>query len=122
MGFLTIGYGHLIKDNEGGLLKKKQTKKKLSKIFEQDFKKTLSFYLKYYEHKKHKKNIKEVYIEMIFQLGIKNHRKFKKMNNYIKKNKIFMAAFEMKNSTWYKQTPNRVEYLINILLKNKYEK
>ena len=59
---------------------------------------------------------------MIFQLGIKNQRKFIKMNGYIEKNNLFMAAFEMKNSLWYKQTPKRVNFLINLNLKKKYEK
>ena len=33
-----------------------------------------------------------------------------------------MAALEMKKSLWYKQTPKRVEGLIQILLKEEYEK
>ena len=44
------------------------------------------------------------------------------MNSYIEKDKFFMAAFEMKNSLWYKQTPKRVEELIDVLLEKKYEK
>ena len=98
------------------------SKKKLSLIFEIDFNKATDYYLKFYKHKNHKKNIVEIYIEMIFQLGIKNQLKFIKMNDYIEKNNLFMAAFEMKNSLWYKQTPKRVNFLINLLLKKKYEK
>ena len=58
---------------------------------------------------------------MIFQLGIKKQIDFKKMNKHLKKKNLFMAAFEMKNSIWYKQTPKRVRGLINILLKSKNE-
>lgn len=122
LNFPTIGYGHVIKKNEKYLLKKTHSKKKLLKLFEYDFKKTLNHYLKFYSNKNYNKNITEVYIEMIFQLGIKNQRKFIKMKNYIEKNKLFMAAFEMKNSLWYKQTPKRVDFLINILLEKTYEK
>ena len=122
LGFPTIGYGHLITTNQKFLLKNVYSKKKLSLIFEIDFKKAIDHYLKFYKNKKHKKNIIEIYIEMIFQLGIKKQRKFVKMNNYIEKNCLFMAAFEMKNSLWYKQTPKRVNFLINLLLKKKYEK
>ena len=37
LGFLTIGYGHLILSNENYLLKKTVSKKKLEKIFINDF-------------------------------------------------------------------------------------
>ena len=59
---------------------------------------------------------------MIFQLGIQKQKKFIKMMKYLKAKKLFMAAFEMKNSLWYYQTPKRVDGLIDILLKKKYEK
>ena len=122
LGFPTIGYGHLITTNQKYLFNNTYSKKELLLIFEVDFKKAVDHYLKFYKNKKHKKNIAEVYIEMIFQLGIKNQRKFIRMNNYIEKNNLFMAAFEMKNSLWYRQTPKRVDLLINLLLKKKYEK
>ena len=122
LGFSTIGYGHLIKKNQKYLLKKIHLKKKLLILFDIDFNKALKHYLNFYRNKKYDQNIFEVYIEMIFQLGIKKQRKFIKMNKYIEKNKFFMAAFEMKNSLWYKQTPKRVDILINILLKKNYEK
>jgi len=44
------------------------------------------------------------------------------MNNYIQKNNMFLAALEMKNSLWYKQTPKRVDGLVKLLLKKEYEK
>ena len=122
LGNKTIGYGHLILKNQEYLLKKKQSRKKLFKLFEGDFNRALNDYNKFYKRKNHNKNTKEVYIEMIFQLGIKNQLKFIKMNKYIEKNMIFMAAFEMKNSLWCKQTPKRVDFLIKILLKQRYEK
>jgi GH24 family phage-related lysozyme (muramidase) len=122
LGFATIGYGHLIKKNENYLLKNHHSKSSLLKIFEIDFEESLTQYLRTYGNKRHKKNVKEVYIEMIFQLGLENQLKFIKMDNNININKYYMAAFEMKNSLWYKQTPKRVDFLINILLKNKYEK
>ena len=44
------------------------------------------------------------------------------MNEYMKKKQVFMASLEMINSLWYSQTPKRVDYLINILLKRHDEK
>ena len=40
----------------------------------------------------------------------------------MKKKQVFMASLEMINSLWYSQTPKRVYYLINILLKRHDEK
>ena len=122
LGNSTIGYGHLVKKNEDFFLTNVYSKKKLSRVFEKDFFKALSDYDKNYKKFNHPKNVEEVYIEMIFQLGIKKQKKFKKMNGHIKKGEVYMACLEMKNSLWYSQTPKRVDHLINILLKtNKNE-
>ena len=120
LGNQTIGYGHLIKKNESFFLKNNFEKKQLREIFEKDFLKSLSDYKRSYKKSKHSKNTEEVYIEMIFQLGIRKQKKFKKMNKHIARKEIYMACLEMKNSLWYTQTPKRVDHLINILLKNKY--
>ena len=98
------------------------TKKFLSTLFDKDFRKALIAYKKNFNYKKHSKSTKEVLIEMIFQLGIKKQKKFVKMNNHIKNNDMFLAATEMKNSLWNKQTPKRVDGLIKLLLKKEYEK
>ena len=108
LGHPTIGYGHLITKKEKKKFQNKFSKKFLSSLFDKDFKKALTAYKNNFNYKKHSKDTKEVLIEMIFQLGIKKQKKFVKMNNHIKKNDIFLAALEMKNSLWYKQTPNRV--------------
>ena len=117
LGFLTIGYGHLIRKNEKKLINLTHSNKQLASLFELDFKKAFNDYLKYYKKNNHNDRIKEIYIEMIFQLGIRGQLKFKKMNKYIEEDFFYMAAFEMKSSLWYKQTPKRVDFLINVLLK-----
>ncbi len=122
LGNPTIGYGHLIKKNEKKLLKKKYSKLFLTKVFNEDFNNAVIAYNKFYEKEKYPQNIKEVLIEMIFQLGIHGQRKFKKMNYHINKRELFMAALEMKKSLWCLQTPNRVRGLVKILLKRKNEK
>ena len=122
LGHPTIGYGHLITNKEKKTFKGKFSKKFLLKLFDKDFKKALTDYKKNFNHKKHSKNTKEVLIEMIFQLGIKKQQKFLKLNNYIEKNDMFLAALEMMNSLWYKQTPKRVDGLVKLLLKKEYEK
>ena len=122
LGNPTIGYGHLIIKKEEKILKTKFSKKFLSSLFDKDFRKALTAYKNNFNYKKHSKDTKEVLIEMIFQLGIKKQKKFVKMNKHIQDNNMFLAALEMKNSLWYKQTPKRVDGLINLLLKKEYEK
>ena len=122
LGFTTIGYGHLIKPQEKDLLCKKISKKYLVEIFIKDFNKSLEGYEKFYRKKQYKKNIEEMLIEMIFQLGIEGQRKFTKMNGYLEKKQIFMASLEMKNSLWHKQTPKRVDGLIACLLRWDYDR
>ena len=122
LGYPTIGYGHLINKKEKKMFQAKFSKKFLSNLFDRDFKIALTAYKKNFNYKKHPKNTKEVLIEMIFQIGIKKQRKFVKMNKHIQNNDNFLAALEMKNSLWYKQTPKRVEGLISLLLKKEYEK
>ena len=122
LGFATIGYGHLIKLTEKHLLKGIFSKKFLLKYFYFDFNQALEDCEKAYKKYNYQQHIMEVLIEMIFQIGIRKQKDFIKMNKYIKNNHLFMAALEMKDSLWHKQTPKRVDLLINILLKKKYEK
>ena len=122
LGYPTIGYGHLITKKEKKMFQAKFSKKFLSRLFDKDFKKALTAYKKNFNHRKHSKDTKEVLIEMIFQLGIKKQKKFVKMNSHIQNNDMFLAALEMKNSLWYKQTPKRVDRLVKLLLKKEYEK
>jgi GH24 family phage-related lysozyme (muramidase) len=122
LGFPTIGYGHLIKTNEKIFFTQKFSKKFLLNLFNLDFYEAATQYEKHYHKYNFSNNIREVLIEMIFQIGINGQRKFLKMNEHLKNNHIFMASLEMINSLWYSQTPKRVDDLINILLKRHNEK
>ena len=122
LGHPTIGYGHLVRKEDKFIAKKKYSKKLLLGFFEKDFNKALHNFNYYYSNFKMKKNLQEVLIEMIFQLGIKKTLKFKKFNFYLKSLKPHLAALEMINSLWYLQTPKRVDNLIKILLNYKNEK
>ena len=117
LGFLTIGYGHLILANEKHLIEKKTNKTKLEKIFINDFNKAVkdfSFFLKPLTI-----NTKdsELLIEMIYQMGTTKVLKFKKLLYHMSMGEKHLVCFEMMNSIWYKQTPNRVKKLITIFLK-----
>ena len=118
LGYLTIGYGHLILSNENILLKKKIHKKKLEEIFEKDFKKALSGFNNTFKSFILNKKETELLIEMIFQLGIKGCLKFKNLIKNMKKRNKHLVCLDMMDSLWYKQTPNRVRNLIKIFLNN----
>ena len=118
LGYLTIGYGHLILPNENILLKKQIHKKELEEIFEKDFKKALSNFNNTFKSFTLNKKENELLIEMIFQLGIKGCLKFKNLIKNIKKGNKHLVCFDMMDSLWYKQTPNRVKTLIKTFLNN----
>ena len=59
--------------------------------------------------------IKEVIIEMTYHLGLSGMLKFKKMIASMKEKNWQLAAEEMKDSLWYKQTKSRCEQLAQIV-------
>jgi len=118
LGHLTIGYGHLILPNETYLLKNKTTKLQLNSIFDQDFERALGDYKRFIKQKHHNRKDKELLIEMIYQMGAKRVLKFKKLISNMQKNKKHLVCFEMMDSLWYTQTPNKVKNLIRAFLKN----
>ena len=118
LGYLTIGYGHLILPNETYLLKNKTNKPQLNSIFDQDFERALGDYKRFIKQKHHNRKDKELLIEMTYQMGAKRVLKFKKLISNMQKNKKHLVCFEMMDSLWYTQTPNRVKNLIRAFLKN----
>ena len=118
LGYLTIGYGHLILSNEKILLKKKLYKKDFEKIFKKDFRKALSNFNNKLKSITSNKKDAELLIEMVFQLGIKSCLKFKNLLKNMRKGNKYLVCFEMMDSLWYKQTPYRVKTLIKIFLNN----
>ena len=118
LGYLTIGYGHLILPNEKFFLKKRLYKKDLEEIFEKDFNTALSNFNNTLKPFASNKKEADLLIEMIFQLGIKGCLKFKKLFKNMKKGNKYLVCFEMMDSLWYKQTPHRVKNLIKNFLNN----
>ena len=117
LGNYTIGYGHLIRKKETILFKKNFKVSFFQNLFENDYKTALDDYNKHFRKYSFSQNIKELIVEMIFQMGIQNVLSFKKTLRHIKKNNKYLAALEMMDSIWYKQTPLRVENLIKHFLK-----
>ena len=61
-------------------------------------------------------NVKEVLINMIYQIGFSGVRKFKKTIRYIKEDNFSLAAEEMLDSKWARSdSPNRAKELSDIV-------
>ena len=60
---------------------------------------------------------KGVLIEMIFQLGVRGVKKFKRFLGAARKGDYEQASDEMLDSKWHKQTPARCEELADIFLR-----
>ena len=60
-------------------------------------------------------SVKEVVVEMCYQLGLAGFSKFKKTISYIEKKNYYEASKEMLDSKWAKQTPNRAKKLSKIV-------
>ena len=61
-------------------------------------------------------NVKEVLINMIFQIGFTGVRKFRKTIQYIKDDNFLLASEEMLDSKWAKSdSPNRAKELSEIV-------
>ena len=65
LGYLTIGYGHLILPNEVRLLKTKTNKAQLNAIFNQDFERAVRDYKRLIKQKNHNRKDQELLIEMV---------------------------------------------------------
>ena len=111
LGKRTIGFGHLCVEPEQWDDDKEYTREELERVFDKDFDEAL----KNAESLIGKRSInfiaKQVIIEMVFQLGIGGVGKFKKMWSALDKEDYGEASFQMMDSLWAKQTPNRAEKL-----------
>ena len=57
--------------------------------------------------------IKDVVMEMCYQLGVGGFSKFKKTIAFLQNKQFIDASQEMLDSLWAKQTPNRAKELSN---------
>ena len=107
LGIDTIGYGFAIKDLELDedicdiILERKL--KNLHDIIKIKF--------KWYQYMP--QEIKNVVMEMCYQLGVGGFSKFKKTIAYLQNKQFHDASVEMLDSLWAKQTPNRAKELSN---------
>ena len=108
-GYDTIGYGFAIKDlylDEESC--DKILERKISEL-------KLKIHQKFDWFKDAPGEVREVVINMCYQLGISGFSKFKKTIYYLETEQYSEASEEMLDSLWYRQTPNRAKELSDII-------
>ena len=112
-GFDTIGYGFAIKDlfmdkELADFILDKKIRELLAKIEANDDWDT------WFRDKP--QNVKEVLVNMIYQIGFSGVRKFRKTIQYIKDDSFLLAGEEMLDSKWARSdSPNRAKELSDII-------
>ena len=117
LGKATIGYGHLLTEDddfEEGIIYDKDI---LEELFDKDFDKAKQGMEELVGTLDIAMAAKGIIIEMVFQLGKTGVSKFKNMFAALNEYDYTRAAEEMLNSAWYRQTPSRCEELSNLMRK-----
>ena len=105
LGIDTIGYGFAIKDLEldediCSMILERKLENLICRVDN-----------KFSWYKFMPQEIKDVVIEMCYQLGVGGFSKFKKTISYLQNKQWEDASIEMLDSLWARQTPNRAEEL-----------
>jgi lysozyme len=115
LGFATIGYGHLVLPEEQWEEGKEYSKEQLEHVFKTDFNNAVGQATGLMDGMNLDDKAREVIIEMVFQLGVGGVGKFKKMWEALRNKDYGEASFQMMDSRWAKQTPNRAESLSKVM-------
>lgn len=115
LGYPTIGYGHLLLENEkfSSGLTESEAETLLAKDLERSVKDAKSLYDKY--GMTGGIELQKVLVQMTFQMGLTKLSKFKMTLTHLGNKNYKAAAKEMRNSLWYKQTTSRAEKLAKIV-------
>tara|TARA_Y100000593_G_scaffold5586_1_gene10981 strand:+ start:6 stop:410 length:405 start_codon:yes stop_codon:yes gene_type:complete len=106
---LTIGYGFAIKDLEiDEDIAEMILMRKLDDLMNRIQK-------KFHWWRSAEDEVKDVVVEMCYQLGVSGFSKFKKTISHLENKRYGKASVEMLDSRWAKQTPNRAIELSNII-------
>ena len=108
-GYDTIGYGFAIKDLElDEDIAEMILMRKLHLLMNR-IQKTFNWW------RSAEDEVKNVVVEMCYQLGVSGFSKFKKTIDHLEHKRYGKASAEMLDSKWARQTPNRALELSNII-------
>ncbi|WP_341665922.1 glycoside hydrolase family protein [Vibrio sp.] len=118
LGYPTLGVGHLIKEGEpehGADVGTKVSEERVFELFEQDLDLAISECVALYgmsEWDEFPGEVKEILVNMMFNMGRTRLSKFRKMNAHLVCGEWASAAVEGRDSRWYRQVTNRAERLM----------
>ena len=108
----TIGVGHLIKiPDEEYLLDKELTDLEIDQILTTDLNQAINDARKFIDADSIPEDAFHVVIDMAFNLGLPKLMRFQNFQQALKEKDFVQASFEMLDSVWAKQLPNRSKRL-----------
>ena len=110
-GFDTIFYGHKVLPEDTYEHDVEYSKEIGEEVFEKDFQRTLDAAERLIADRPINNTAKEVIINMVYQIGEGGVSKFKNMWKALDNEDYVEASFQMLDSLWAKQTPNRANKL-----------
>ena len=112
----TIGVGHLIRlPNEEYLLDKELTDLEVDQIFITDLNQAIDDARKFIDADSIPDEAFEVVVDMAFNLGLPKLMAFQNFQQALRDKDFVKASFEMLDSLWAKQLPNRSKRLAKIM-------
>ncbi|MBN6033087.1 glycoside hydrolase family protein [Pantoea ananatis] len=114
LGFPTIGYGHLVEAGENfsnGL-----TEEQATSLLETDLAIARRDVVKLQVNLPSGSGWDDFLVLMVFQLGLTKTLQFKKFLAALRSGNYSTAINEVKDSNWYRQTPNRVNDMIRAVV------
>ena len=120
LNYPTFGVGHLIKEGDGEYgapVGTKVSEERVAEAFDTDLDVSIRECGVLYGHmwSCFPGEVKEILVNMMFNLGRPRLSKFKKMNNHLEHGDYKTAAVEGRDSLWYRQVGNRAERLMTRL-------
>ena len=113
-GFATIGWGHKVVYEDNFEEGKTYSKEELQEVFEKDLNKAIGLARQLMEENDVRDlptTAQHTITEMCFQLGKSGVSKFRNMWKALQEGNFIGASYEMLDSKWNKQTPNRCKKL-----------
>ena len=117
-GFRTIGWGHKVVHTDDFIDGKEYSEEELQDVFDKDLNHAIGLGKQLMEEHQVEdlpEKAQHVITEMCFQLGKGGVSKFKNMWKALQEGNFIGASYEMLDSKWNKQTPNRCKKLSDVM-------
>ena len=118
LGYPTFGVGHLVLESDaefGAPVGTPVDEERVKDCFERDLDLAISECNALYEDgifEDLPDEVQQILVNMMFNMGRPRLSQFKNMKKAVDQRDWFEAAYEMTNSKWYKQVPNRAGRLV----------